>query len=115
MSRGDGTRTQSASESAEVLANAFSSVFVNEPLGPLPKLQECDSESSQSVLDEIFFSPDDVKRELISLNVFKSFGPDNVHPKLLKSLASDDSFVEIISSILKMFLYTPFIIVFKSS
>ncbi len=43
LCRGDGTRTQSASESAEVLANAFSSVFVNEPLGPLPKLQECDS------------------------------------------------------------------------
>ena len=99
LSRGDGTRTQSASESAEVQANAFSSVFVNEPLGPLPKLQECNSESSQAVLDEIFFSPDDVKRELISLNVFKSFGPDNIHPKLLKSLASDNSFVEAVTQL----------------
>ena len=99
LSKGDGTRTQCASESAEVLANAFSSVFVNEPLGPLPKLQAYNVKSSQAVLDEIFFSTEDVKRELSSLNIFKSCGPDNVHPKLLKSLASDNNFVEAVTQL----------------
>ena len=35
-----------------------------------------------------------MKDELKNLNCFKSFGPDGVHPKLLKSLAGDSSFVD---------------------
>ena len=99
LSKGDGSKTQSASESAEVLANAFSSVFVNEPLGPLPKPREYSDKSTEATLDEIFFSPEDVKKELSGLNVFKSFGPDKVHPKLLKSLASDNGFVEAVTQL----------------
>ena len=34
-----------------------------------------------------------MKRELETLNCFKSYGPDNIHPKLLKSLTDDSSFV----------------------
>ena len=37
LDRGDDTRTDSSAESAEVLASAFSLLFVHEPLGPLPK------------------------------------------------------------------------------
>ena len=91
LDKGDGTRTQSASESANVLADAFSSVFISEPYGPLPELQE--SGEHHSILDDILISSDDVKRELTKLNIYKSFGPDQVHPKLLKSLASDNGFV----------------------
>ena len=36
LDRGDGTRTASPAESADVLASVFSSVYVREPFGPLP-------------------------------------------------------------------------------
>ena len=34
-------------------------------------------------------SPSDIKKQLLKLNIFKSSGQDDVHPKLLKSLAYD--------------------------
>ena len=34
--------------------------------------------------------------ELKSLNIYKSFGPDQVHPKLLHALADNNSFVRCI-------------------
>ena len=97
LDKGDGTRTHSASESANVLADAFSSVFIKEPLGPLPKLQE--KIENNSILDEVFICSDDVKRELTRLNIYKSFGPDQVHPKLLKALASDDKFIQAVTQL----------------
>ncbi len=39
LDMGNGVRTSNSSESAEVLANAFSSVFVQEPQGPMPELK----------------------------------------------------------------------------
>jgi hypothetical protein len=89
LDKEDGSRTNSAAESAEVLASAFSSVFVREPLGPLP---ESVSKNS-NVISDIIITFDSVKRELLKLNIFKSTGPDGHHPKLLKSLAGDNSFV----------------------
>ena len=38
LDKGDGTRTKNPAEAAEVLADAFSSVFVTESHGPLPEL-----------------------------------------------------------------------------
>ena len=67
LDKGDGTRTQCASGSAEVLADAFSSVFIDEPLGPLPKFPEVNDDSS--IFDEIYIHADDVKRELTSFKL----------------------------------------------
>ena len=52
LERGDGTRTDSSTESAEVLASAFSSVFVHEPPGPLPKTENLgtDNKSKTQIL-----------------------------------------------------------------
>ena len=50
-------------------------------------------------MDEITICSDDVKRELNKINIYKSFGPDEIHPKLLKSLASDCDFVEAVTKL----------------
>ena len=97
LDRGDGTRTDSSTESADVLASAFSSVFVREPLGPLPKNENL--ETGKDNIDDMEVSSSDIKKQLLKLNIFKSSGPDGVHPKLLKSLAYDDNFVEAVTQL----------------
>ena len=91
LERSDGSRTESAAESAEVLAKAFSSVFVREPEG-LPD-DGASMSSGDDVLNDIKFNHTQVKYELENLNCFKSFGPDGIQPKLLKSLSGDCDFV----------------------
>ncbi|KAL5265725.1 hypothetical protein ACHWQZ_G006437 [Mnemiopsis leidyi] len=97
LDRGDGTRTDTSAEAAEVLATAFSSVFVHEPPGPLPK--SVNFKENECVIDDLEVRSSDVKKQLLKLNIFKSSGPDGVHPKLLKSLAYDDSFVEAVTQL----------------
>ena len=99
LDRGDGTRTDSSAESAEVLASAFSSVFVREPPGPLPNINNPNHENE--TIDDMEVHNADVKKELLKLNIFKSSGPDGVHPKLLKSLANDSNFVEAVTKLFK--------------
>ena len=98
LERSDGSRTESAAESAEVLAKAFSSVFVREPKG-LPD-DGASMSSGDDVLNDIEFNHTQVKYELENLNCFKSFGPDGIHPKLLKSLSGDCDFV---NALVKLF------------
>ena len=89
LEKEDGSRTASAAESAEVLASAFSSVFVREPSGPLPEL----TSETNDIITDISITNEGVKKELSKLNIFKSMGPDDIHPKILKALADDSSFV----------------------
>ena len=92
LERGDGSRTSRPAESAEALAEAFSSVFVCEP-EDLPSVERPEFKSEADILGDVDISFDRVQHELRSLDCFKSYGPDGVHPKLLKSLADDSSFV----------------------
>ena len=94
LERPDGSLTDSPDGRAEVLATSFSSVHVSEPMGPLPDFGV--KEIGNNVIDDIFITPEIVREELGKLNCFKSMGPDEVHPKLLKSLSEDSSFVEAI-------------------
>ena len=87
----DGTKAETAGEKAEFLAQAFSSVFVNEPRST-PNV-EIPALSNDEMLADVVISHADVKKELEGLNCFKSIGPDNIHPKLLRSLAGDNSFI----------------------
>ena len=59
LERGDGTRTNSSTESAEVLACTFSSVFVHEPPDPLPNTKNLGSNNES--IDDI----DDMKKSAV--------------------------------------------------
>ena len=95
----DGSRTRSAAESVEVLADSFSSVFVLEPESLPDGMLLVDT---NEVLTEIAITCEDVRYELKNLNCFKSVGPDSIHPKLLKSLADDFAFVESLTNLFRV-------------
>ncbi len=97
LEKDDGSRTASDLETAECFSDAFSSVFVTEPFGPLPKHCYKDNSVHCNNIDDILIDNDAVQKELSKLNIYKSFGPDNVHPKLLKALSQDISFVDNLS------------------
>ena len=88
--------TENDTETADCFADAFSSVFVNEPSGPLP--QHCYT-VTDATIGEVVMSEDDVYQELKSVNIFKSFGPDNIHPKLIHALADSPDFVNCLTSL----------------
>ena len=45
------------------------------------------------MLTDVVINHADLKKELEGLNYFKSIGPDSIHPKLLRSLTDDSSFI----------------------
>ena len=51
-------------------------------------------------MEQLSINAIDVKKLLQNLKENKSMGPDNVHPKLLKLLSSNDSFVESLTLLL---------------
>ena len=93
LERADGSRTEMDGDTAECFSEAFSSVFVREPFGPLPK--ECYSVTNDeiSVCDTVVITEDDVYHQLSKINIYKSMGPDDIHPKLIKSLVDNPHFV----------------------
>ena len=69
---------------AEVLASFFSSVFTNEPSSDVtPSIPHVET---ISFCDKILFNHNAVYNKLSNLLPFKSPGPDNLHPFVLKSL-----------------------------
>ena len=71
-------------EKAEVLQNQFSSVFTRETDGTLPNL----SSRTESFITNMHMSETIVKKELKSVNVNKSLGPDEIQPRLMAELAN---------------------------
>ena len=66
----------------------------------LPSVERPEFKSETDILGDFDISFDRVQHELKSLDCFKSYGPDGVHPKLLKSSADDSSFVD---AVVKLF------------
>ena len=82
--------TESAKDTANLLALFFSSTFVHEPYGPL---QEDFYKNCENLIADMNISVTDVKKLLLKVNPSKSPGPDHINPKLLLALAENDQFV----------------------
>ena len=67
---------------ADILQKQFSSVFTREPKGDTPKLDK----RTDSCIYNLFVSAEMVRKEIVNLNVYKSYGPDEINPRLLIEL-----------------------------
>ena len=86
-----GKLAESPKETADILADFFEDTFAEEPFGPLPKA--CYNEVTTEVIGDLYCDPEAVKDALLNLDISKSMGPDQVHPKVLKCLANNSDFV----------------------
>ena len=93
-----GTRVTSAMDKANMFNNFFSSVFTQEDLNHLPSAPKLKIKEG---LDDFVFTEADVLSLLRKLNVTKSPGPDNIHPRVLKVCADE--------------LVTPLYLLFRAS
>ena len=71
-------------EKADILQNQYSSVFTIEPCQDLPSLDR----RTNNRIPEIEIDKVMVENEINKLNVNKSMGPDEIHPRLLKELVA---------------------------
>ena len=70
-------------DKANLLLNQFSSVFTREPEGDIPRLET----RTQAKILDLVITVEMVLKALKDINVNKSCGPDNLHPRLLLELA----------------------------
>ena len=68
-------------EKAEAFCDYFSSVFTQENEDEFENLQQ---KNPITEMTDICFNIEDIKQKLKNLNVNKSAGPDNIHPRILK-------------------------------
>ena len=93
-----GRLTDSPKDSANILAEFFSSTFIKEPPGPVPTLSSNSGEAPHYISD-LIITGSSVRDALMSLNISKSFGPDNLHPKLLAYLGDNNNFVTAVTQL----------------
>ena len=70
-------------EKANILQKQFGSVFTIEPEGELPEFPRRTEQS----INDIVVTKEMTQKRLEELDSNKSFGPDEMHPKLLKEIA----------------------------
>ena len=80
----DGTLTSDSKIKAEIFNKFFCSVFTKEGLEDVPTLEE---RPFKEELSDMFVTQDKVQKLLLSLNVTKSPGEDQIHPRVLKECA----------------------------
>ena len=86
--------TRDPKKTANLLAEFFSSTFVNEPFVPL---EENCYKFCNELIGDLEITNDMVKKELKKLVIAKSMGPDNIPPKVLSALSENDGFVEAVT------------------
>ena len=93
-----GFLAKTAEESANILAEFFESTLHAEPFGPLPAeaYNDCStftvgSTSVNHTCDPVSY--DQVLKLLAELNIYKSYGPDEMHPEVIKSISALPDFV----------------------
>ena len=95
----DGNNSKTPKETAQILANFFQSVFQEEHYGPLTEDSYLSKHHINKIMEDLIILPRDVKQLLTEINMNKSMGPDDIHPKLLKFLASNDNFVKALTQL----------------
>ena len=70
-------------ENANILQKQFSSVFAKEPEVTIPSR----TKRTNSVISELHVTEEMIRLHLSKINVNKSCGPDEVHPRMLLKLA----------------------------
>ena len=80
-----GQLTKNEKEQAEELASQFMSVMVDEPDGEIPRLPP--KQLTTPPLTSINVTEEMVLQKLTKLDVTKSPGPDEIHPRILKEVA----------------------------
>ena len=85
LKRKDGTVATEDKDKAEILNEQFTSVFTKEDTNNLPEFEPI---PITTVFEDLIIQPSDVEKKLKSLRTDKSCGPDEIHPLLLKTLAS---------------------------
>ncbi|KAK3099864.1 hypothetical protein FSP39_010887 [Pinctada imbricata] len=78
-------KTDKDGEKAEILASFFSSVFTQEPDGPLPEFQD---REIKEAMENLYITLEDIDKILKKLKVDKSPGMDKIHPRFLKETMS---------------------------
>ena len=91
LRKADGSETVDAEDTADELSSFFGSVFCEETFGPME--EDCYKSHFGCIIDDMNIDIDDVKKELLSININKSQGPDGIHPKLLRASAGNQEFV----------------------
>ena len=69
-------------DKANILQKQFCSVFTNEPPGTIPEFPT----RTEIQVENIIITEDMMRKQIKLLDVSKSFGPDDVHPKMLVEL-----------------------------
>jgi hypothetical protein len=77
----NGETTTNSKDKADTLAQYFSTVYISNPTSKLNFPNRCDDADS---LRECAITEDMVKKKLKDLKIFKSPGPDSIHPRVLK-------------------------------
>ena len=72
-------------EKANILQNQFCSVFTQEPKGILPSFPKRTNE----IINKVIVTEDLVRHQILTMNLNKSCGPDEVHPRILFELVDD--------------------------
>jgi hypothetical protein len=75
-------------EKAEILNKQFSSVFTTDSPSDYPDHSPWTSGRQYPEISEIIVSEDGVRKLLENLDPHKAMGPDGIHPRVLKQLAS---------------------------
>lgn len=72
-------------EKANKLQEQFCSVFTNEPVGQLPQFEK----KTNNYTSQLVVTEDMVRAEIKNLNLNKTCGPDEIHPRMLAELCEE--------------------------
>jgi len=88
LKREDGSMAETDEEKADILNTFFSNIYVNEDVTHIPY---CEDRTNGQILSDLEISENEVFDKLMNLDITKSMGPDNLHPRLLKEISKEIS------------------------